>query len=108
MAITSYEIDNYRVYHYNQDNGYQQTAVINCYYDNAFKGSLYFYQEGASIPASSKTSAGYLYLRFSGSQLGSILDTLRQEKPLYIGFNDTNLWGGLSTSNEPIGEEEGV
>jgi len=106
MAITNYEINTYRVYQYNEDNTYGQTAVINCYMGNTYKGSLYFYKNSASIPASTKTGSGYLYLRFREGRFSEMVTTLREEKPLYIGFNDHNLWGWLSTSSEPIGEEE--
>ena len=106
MATTQREIDKYVVQHLNEDNTYGQSAVINCYKSRSFKGSLYFYKEGTSIPASSKTSSGYLYLRFRHSELENLLDTLRQEKPLYIWFRDEDNWGGLKTSREPVGEEE--
>ena len=106
MSITNYEIDSYRIYHHNEENSYGQTAVINCYKSSAFKGSLYFYKDSASIPPSSKTGSGYLYLRFGENRLRDMIETLRREKPLFIGFNDVNLWGWLSTSNEPVGEEE--
>lgn len=106
MAITNHEIDSYKIYHYNAENSYGQIAVINCYKNGSFKGSLYFYKDGETVPASKITSSGYLYLRFNEGSLQSMIETLRQEKPLYIGFNDSNSWGWLSTSTEPIGEEE--
>jgi len=106
MAITNYSFDTYRVYLYNSDNTYGQTGVINCYQGSTFRGSLYFYKDGASIPASSKTASGYLYLRFSEKQFNDIMTTLREEKPLNMGFNDGNKWGWVSTSQEPVGEEE--
>ena len=106
MAITNYEINTYRLYHFNVENSYGQTAVINCYHNNAFKGTLYFYKDGTTIPASQKTSSGYLYLRFHEARFSEMVDSLRLEKPLYMGFNDGNLWGWLASSNEPVGEEE--
>lgn len=107
MAITNHDIDSYRLYHYNEENSYGQVAVINCYKSGSFKGSLYFYKDSAQMPAS-VISGGYLYLRFREARLPEILETLREEKPLFIGFNDGNKWGWLSTSsNEPVGEEEG-
>ena len=105
MATTSAAFDTYRLYHYNADNTYGQTAVINCYSGSSFKGSLYFYKEGVTVPVSSKPGS-YIYLRFSEKQMSEIITTLREEKPLYIGFNDVNHWGWVSTSQEPVGEEE--
>ena len=107
MAITNYEIDTYMIYHMNVENSYGQSAVVNCFKGGAFKGTLYFYREGASIPASQKTSSGYLYLRFHEARYPEVVETLRHEKPLHIGFNDSNQWGWVATSSEPVGEEEG-
>ena len=106
MAITNYSFDTYRIYHYNVDNTYGQTAVVNCYSGSSYKGSLYFYKDGVTPPASSKSASGYLYLRFNQNQFNDIITTLREEKPLTMGFNDVNLWGWVSTSQEPVGEEE--
>ncbi len=108
MAITNYSIDTYTVYHYTNDNTYDQTAVVNCYQGATHRASLYFYQDGAVIPASSKIASGALYLRFPGNQFSDVMATLREEKPLSVGFNDSNLWGWLTSSTEPVGEEEGV
>ncbi len=33
---------------------------------------------------------------------------LREEKPLFVNLNETNGVGTISTSNEPVGEQEGV
>lgn len=108
MAITNYSIDQYRIYHYNADNTYDQTAIINCFEGTTHRGTLYFYKDGATIPASSKIASGPLYLRFNENRYNEIIATLREEKPISIGFNDGNLWGWVTTSNEPVGEEEGI
>lgn len=104
MATTQHEIDAYRLYQMTDNFG--QSTIIHCLDSGGHKGSLYFYKEGTTIPSSFKSSSGNLYLQFRESQLASMLDTLRQEKPLYIWLNDEPLYGGLKTSNEPVGEEE--
>ena len=104
MATTQHEIATYLLYH--MTNNFGQSTIINCYDNDGFKGSLYFYKEGDTIPSSSKSSSGNIYLRFRESQLTDMLETLRQEKPLYIWLNDEGLFGGLKTSSELVGEEE--
>ena len=105
MATTQHEIYSYLVYHMTDNFG--QSTIIRCYDSGSAKGSLYFYKEGITIPDSSKSSSGHLNLRFHEKHLTDVLETLRQEKPLYIWLNDDFApIGGLKTSSEPIGEEE--
>jgi len=33
---------------------------------------------------------------------------LREEKPLFVNLNEANGIGTISTSDEPVGEQEGV
>jgi hypothetical protein len=106
MATTSYAISSYLIYHNSENNG-DLSAVILCSGSTASaQGTLYFYKVGASIPANSKTSSGQLYLRYRESMLAQIVDTLRNESPLTIWFNDTSLQGGLYTGKELVGEGE--
>lgn len=104
MAYTSYEIDSYHVYQYNEDSSVL-TAQINCNKGHDFKGALQFYKDSASVPASFKSNIG-LFLRFNEHKFRDIIETLRLEKPLYIRFNDDSRVGYLATSKEPVGEEE--
>jgi hypothetical protein len=39
-------------------------------------------------------------------QAAEVLETLRNETPLYLWFNDTNHVGTIGTHFEPVGEEE--
>ena len=108
MAHTNYEIDNYLMFHENADfiSRYDIICRILCQKGTELKGILYFYKEGVTIPPSSKSSSEKLYLRFPANQMSDIIETLRQEKPLYIRYEDTYNYGALQTSKEPIGEEE--
>ena len=108
MAIINKEIDTYRLYHYNVDStsGNNVICSIYCFKGGQFMGGLTFYKEGVTIPPSVKTTQGEPYLRFPENQLANIIETLRQEKPLYLWFNDISKYGGLKTSSEPVGEEE--
>jgi hypothetical protein len=37
-----------------------------------------------------------------------VIATMRYEKPLYLALNTTSSVGWLGTSDEPVGEQEGV
>ena len=99
-------------------------AQIKCYNTNAkdyeFLGYINFYHNDL-VPASAgppmnpnKTSATeHFHINFPISRIGEILDTLRQEKPVYIAFSTyaepEDVIGEVMTgSSEPVGEEEGV
>ncbi len=103
MAFTKHLIDNYRLFHCTAS--YDLTAVIHCYRGNSYKGTLYFYREGKEITANRKLPSEALLLHFPSHQCAEIIETLRREKPLFLWLDD-QLMGGLSTSEEPIGEEE--
>ena len=106
MAITNYAIDRYTVYHQNVDNGYGQTAVINCFEGATHRGTLYFYRDGVEIPPSQKIASGALYLQFHAARFTEVMETLRREKPLSLTFNDVNRSGSVFSGNELVGEEE--
>ena len=108
MAATIYEIDKYRMYHYNVDfiSRNKIVCIIVCYKGNTMKGKLRFYEEGAVVPPSYKSDAGNLFLMFREKHLSDMLETLRQEKPLYIWYSDQYNLGRLQTFMEPVGEEE--
>ncbi len=108
MAITSHAIDTYRIYHYSEENSYGQTAVISCFGESKHRATLYFYKTGEIHPVSTILVSGTIYLRFTEARLSEIVATLREEKPLMICFNDVTGAGWVSTSPEPVGEEEGV
>ncbi len=111
MSVTVYEIDTYSIYHFNADRISRNNIIctINCFKRSAFKGTLLFYKEGAPIPPSYKYKSDtqeLLFLSFQENQLADMLETLRQEKPLYIYYSDKYNDGTLQTSLEPVGEEE--
>ena len=106
MAVTKYLIDTYFLRHLSADYADGRIAHIWCYHGNHLRGSLHFYKERATIPASGKTPQGALYLSFRESQLADMVATLRYERPLYLLYEDETHTACLSTSEEIIGEEE--
>ncbi len=108
MSFISHAIDGYRLIHIGYNTNRNVTAVINCYRNHVRYGFIRFYKEGTPIPEGLVAYPDHetIHLNFSDHNLQSIIDTLRYEKPLHISFNDATRTGWLSTSNEPIGEEE--
>lgn len=117
MANNKYEyIDQYLVRHYGRKSGEGEDdtlANIICYKNREIVGYINFYLEG-HVPESkleilgSGSAKQYIMLNFEISRISEILDTLRQEKPIFIEVDSDQKVGALGTSSEPIGEEEGV
>jgi hypothetical protein len=71
--------------------------------------TLWFYKEGASIPANSATQVGSTlkcYARYRQAHFDDCLDLLRNEEPVNFGWNGSTLGVVLSTGQEPVGEAE--
>jgi hypothetical protein len=68
-------------------------------------GSVFFIKEGEDIPVNTVVG-GNPRINFPTSSFDEVLDLFRHEKPLYISINPSNGIGTISTSTEPIGEEE--
>jgi hypothetical protein len=71
----------YRVYYYSAPQ-YSWDVRVDLYMDGTPAGTLLFMKAGQTIPA--------------------------KEKPLYVSLNTANGIGAVSTTSEPVGEEEGV
>lgn len=108
MAIISHQIDTYRVYHYAHGNIDGHTVLINCFQANTHRASLFFYRNGVTPQPSLALASGVIYLQFTETRFNEVIATLREEKPIFVSYNDGNGLAYLCTSTEPVGEEEGV
>ena len=98
------EFDSYRLYYHSAPQ-YQWQSRLYLYNNGAFVGSIFFMKDGVSIPDNIEVG-GHPRLHFPAGQFEEIMNVLRHDKPLYIGLVPSNRIGTISTSNEPIGEEE--
>ena len=98
------EFNTYRLY-YQSAPQYQWQSRLYLYHDGAYVGSIFFMKEGVSMPENIEVS-GNPRLHFPASRFEELMDVLRHEEPLYISVVPSNGIGTISTSNEPIGEEE--
>jgi hypothetical protein len=49
-----------------------------------------------------------IYLYYKANRFTDIMTMLKEEKPLYLHFDTAKKYGYIGTSNEPVGEQEGV
>ena len=83
-------------------------AVVTCYGADGHRCALYFYHEEDPIYPphyNPQHKFGTIQLRFKN--IMPYIDLLRNEKPVYAYLNsDKPGWNNISTSKEPVGEEE--
>jgi hypothetical protein len=105
MAWKWYEIKSYKAstgsnYYY----GYVQL------YGDDFYGSLRFHKDGVLPDATAPTTYGQrFYGHMDYRQMKMVVDLLRNESPVRLGWNDgnPNLFH-LMTGKEPVGEGDGM
>lgn len=83
-------------------------AGIYLYEGGVYRGYAYFFPDGTALaPAVVDSANGQIFVHFNLSQLGPVLEMLREETPIYLyEFGVGN--AGLMTGGEPTGEEEGL
>ena len=99
------EVSNYKVFIYGKPNGYQNTrARIYCYGKNGTLVAILKFLD-PDMPFRDDYELGRTtHIHIPSCRIEAVLDTLRNEKPIYIHFvSDT---GAIATSKEPTGEEE--
>jgi len=114
MAEMHYKIDNYLVRLFGNDARGQVTRIadreILLYSDGRLVGHATFSKEGHNI-GDSHVYQDVIYLRAPASQYDAVIDLLRNEKPVYIGWypkpdakeeDDGDAY--FATSGEPPGE----
>jgi hypothetical protein len=63
-------------------------------------------RDASPLPANAQYSNGLLAIYFHEAELVSLLDTLRNEKPIFVQFHTDLKWGSIGTDLEPVGEQE--
>jgi hypothetical protein len=73
---------------------------------------LRFYSPGSPLaPNEFRTDLGYPLVSYPSTALASMVDVLRNEKPLYFTWYDympVRCFGAVGTSREPVGESESI
>jgi len=100
------EFDSYRIYYYSAPQ-YSWDVRIDLYSARRFVATLLFMKAGQAIPANTVVS-GSFRLHFAMAHFPGIMGMLREEKPLFVHLNASNGIGTIATSDEPVGEQEGV
>ena len=109
MTEVEYEINSYGIHIFSRQPESQKPvlAVITLWYEDTVRGYMHFYPDNIQLPNPSfNPDKEVIRLRYHYSQLHSIVDILRAEKPLFIEYSSHPPTAILRTEKEPIGEEE--
>ena len=95
------DFDQYRLQYYSEQ------AYIECWKGGVPAGTIVFQKDGVPLPPNELVN-NRIVLYYLLSRFNEVISILRHEKPLYLWLNPNNLMGSVSTTLEPIGEQEKV
>ena len=100
------EFDRYRVYFYTAPQ-YRWDVRIDLDQGGTPKATLLFMKASEALPANTSQN-GVILLHYPMAHYPRVMDLLRNERPLYVTLNAANGIGAISSSAEPVGEQEGI
>lgn len=99
--------------------GTYEVLLISGYSNPNQIGFVYFYEpsaeyigyagiikNGQPLPSNVQFANGILNIYFHEAQFDTLLDTLRNERPVHVKYNTDLKWGSVGTGKEPVGEQE--
>lgn len=99
------EIKNYHILFYGSPQGYQTNrAQIALYGADGNTAAFIRFNDPGMLFENDSQSGSIILMHLPSAMFQSVLDVLRNEKPVYIYFAQGR--GFLSTSKEPVGEGE--
>lgn len=99
-------IDTYNVVLYGKNQTPESlVAFIHCHQGPNIVVTCEFYADGSSVP-DNRYGGCRVWLAYPWSRFDAVLDTLRNEKPVYYGFIFSTKVGYIATQAEPVGEGE--
>jgi hypothetical protein len=114
MAIKQFVVTSYKI-----KLGYGMTAtwsgkqikargIVAYHGAGGYRFIAYFLKDDSSVPDPVyvvNNKVGAIFLPFN--EMGPFVDLVRNEKPIYAYLNDAKPeWNNISSSQEPVGEEE--
>ncbi|RMG30851.1 MAG: hypothetical protein D6730_02025 [Bacteroidetes bacterium] len=99
------EVKNYAVRMYSDQRDNLVVAQVHLFDEkNKMVGGIDFYSPPAELP--SDTKEPFIKMNMRIDRLFSVVDLLRNEKPIYLEWQEHLHHAYLSTTQEPVGEGE--
>ncbi|ELR71606.1 hypothetical protein C900_02521 [Fulvivirga imtechensis AK7] len=106
MAQASFQVQTYQYYNWSSRSIGKTNLILKG--ASGERCSVWFYEDpDEELPHATKSGNNYSFY-YHHYQLEHLIDMLRNEKPIYVYFNDDNGWNNsrISTTDEPVGEGE--
>jgi len=101
------EIETYRVAYFFGEKRYDHRAKIGLYDKNSkCLAYINFWKDPDEVYAYDVSQGGFIHIHCPHTKYPEVIDLLRNESPIYLGYNDSEQTAWLSTTAEPVGEEE--
>ena len=107
MADVSFQVDTYQYYNWSSRNSGKTNLILKS--AGGETCSVWFVEDdAASLPEAHEVTPNYYAYYYHHRQLPHLIDMLRNEKPIFVYFNNQNGFNNsrISTTDEPIGEGE--
>ena len=99
------EIKKYHILFYGSPSGYQTNRAQIALYDAKGKTAAFVrFNDQGMFFENDYESGGIIRMHLPSSMFGPVMNVLRNEEPVYIYFTSGRAF--LSTSKEPVGENE--
>jgi hypothetical protein len=107
MATATFQVATYQYYDWSS----RQSGKTNLILKGAGGQtcSVWFVEDpAASLPDAAQVNPNYYAFYYHHHQLQHLIDMLREEKPIFVFFNNDNGFANsrISTTDEPVGEGE--
>jgi hypothetical protein len=107
MATASFQVATYQYYDWSS----RKTGKTNLILKGAGGEtcSVWFVEDAAAnLPVAQQVAPNYYAFYYHHSQLQHLVDMLRNEKPIFVFFNNDSGFNNsrISTTDEPVGEGE--
>ncbi len=90
-----------------QGEGKQKRGQIHLFNpNNKLVGIIDFYGKDTQLPFDAQAETGVIHMALPTAQMPVIVDLLRNEKPIYLAWQEKLQNAYLSTSQKPVGEGE--
>jgi hypothetical protein len=103
--VMATEITDYHIFFYGGPDGYQTNRAQVAVFDaNGQVAAFIRFNDPGQVFEADYESGGIIRMHLPSAMFENVIDVLRNEKPVYVHLAAGS--GFLSTSKEPVGEEE--
>ena len=107
--VVTHEVGTYKVLMISGYGGNSGNQVGFVYFNDPtgkYIGYVGIIKDGVPLPANVQGANGVLNIYFHEAELVALLDTLRNERPVFVRYHTNLRWGSVGTDSEPLGEQE--